>query len=481
MNRRLWSVMLLATCVVSSGGAQSSITAEFQFRSHPAPGITLPYRLFVPDTLVPGVRYPVVLALHGDGERGTDNRLQIDQYRIATVWADPANQATYPCFVVAPQCPPDDYWWSTTPGVLTTPSVAALDMLDSLIREFPIDTNRQYVTGLSGGAFAIWEMLSLDPVRFAAAVPMSGGMDEGWTVPMLEIPIWNFHGRLDDTVPVSYSRSLMTALEGQGRNLMYTHCKYLDCRGMSDPAVAGAIDARADLLYTEYAVGGHNIWNEAYDSPHLPSWVFGFTRRVPDAIRLTSLTSPGAVSGDLNLTWTTAAPGDSVELWFSSDAGDSWRLLSDPVPNTGSFLWHTDSVEDCAFGYVRAVLRKDGGLNGGASRSARLSVNNAVNGPPSVRILNPEFYQDPLFDQDSLDLRLLVGDPEWGPVDVTIAYDAGTGGPLEGVASFSTSSDTAEQVRRIGIAELANSDGADSKSIRRPTAHQSVLPAHRHL
>jgi hypothetical protein len=460
MIRRVWSVMLLATCVVSSAGAQPSITAKFLFRSHPAPGITLPYRLFVPDTLVPGVRYPVVLALHGDGERGTDNRIQIEWYRIATVWADPVNQAKYPCFVVAPQCPPDDFWWSTTPGVLTSPTVAALDMLDSLIREFPIDSNRQYVTGLSGGAFAIWEMLSLDPVRFAAAVPMSGGIDEGWTIPVLQIPIWNFHGRLDDTVPVSYSRFLMSALEGQGRNVLYTHCKYLDCRGISDPAVDGAIATRADLLYTEYANGGHNIWNEAYDYPYLPPWVFGFTRRVPDAIRLTSLTSPAVISGDVNLTWTTAVPGDSVEFWYSSDAGDSWRTLSDPVPNTGSFLWHTDSVGDCAFGYVRAVLLKNGGMIGGASRSARFSVNNAVNGPPSVRILNPEFYQDPLFDQDSLDLRLLVGDPEWGPVDVTVAYDAGVGGPLEGVASFSTTADTVEQVRRIGIAGLANSTGA---------------------
>jgi hypothetical protein len=229
--------------------------------------------------------------------------------------------------------------------------------------------------------------------------------------------------------------------------------------------VAQAIAQRQDLLYTEYAGGDHNVWDFAYADPLLVQWLFGFTRRVPDAIRLTSLTSPAVIAGDVSITWTTAVPGDSVELWFSSDQGGSWRNFSGEVSNTGSFLWHTDSVEDCAFGYVRAVLLKDGNLNAGESRSALLSVNNSVNGPPAVRILNPEFYQQELFDQDSLDLRLLIGDPEWGPVDVTIAYDAGAGGPLEGIASFSTTADTAEQVRRIGLSGLANSNSATLRAI----------------
>ena len=124
-----------------------------------------------------------------------------------------------------------------------------------------------------------------------------------------------------------------------------------------------------------------------------------------------------------------------------------------------------------------AVLLKEGRLNAGVDETALFSVNNVGNGPPSARILNPEFYQDPLFDQDSLDLRLLIGDPEWGPVDVTIAYDAGGEGPLEGVASFSTGSDTVEQLRRIGIAGLPNSNVAVRAPLSR-TEHRSGPRAH---
>jgi pimeloyl-ACP methyl ester carboxylesterase len=422
--------------------------------------MVLPYRLFVPEGTVPGTKYPLVLALHGAGERGTDNRIQIEANRLATVWADPANQAGHPCFVVAPQCPPGDGWSTADPFTPSAPAAAALEMLDSLIREFPIDTNRQYITGLSMGGFGTWALIINDPYRFAAAVPVCGGENPVWTSRLLEVPIWNFHGANDDVVPVGFSRGLVAALESQGRRAVYTHCKYLDCRGLPDSTVASAVGSRQELLYTEYPGVAHNSWEPAYNEPLLIPWVFGFTRRVPDAIRLTSLTSPAVIEGDQTITWTTAAPGDSVELWFSGDAGDSWSLLSGPVFNTGSYVWKTDSVEDCAFGRVRAVLIKQGGVNAGSDQTAFFSVNNAPNGAPTVRILNPEFFTDPLFDQDSLDLRLLVGDPEWGPVDVTIAYDAGGGGPLEGVASFSAASDTVEQIRRIGIAGLPNSNRA---------------------
>ncbi len=281
---------------------------------------------------------------------------------------------------------------------------------------------------------------------------MCGGEDPVWTSRLLEVPIWNFHGTKDDAVPVGvFALVLIAALESQGRRSVYTHCKYLDCRGLPDSIVASAVESRQELLYTEYPGVGHNAWDPAYDEPLLVPWVFGFARRVPDAIRLTALTSPAVIGGDQTVTWSTATPGDSVELWFSGDAGDSWSPLSGPLPNTGSYQWKTDSVEDCAFGRVRAVLVKQGGVNAGSDQTAFFSVNNAPNGPPSVRILNPEFFTDPLFDQDSLDVRLLIGDPEWGPVDVTIAYDVGADGPLEGVASFSAASDSAEQIRRIGI------------------------------
>ncbi len=232
--------------------SQPSITAKFLFRSHSAQGIVLPYRLFVPEGMVPGVRYPIVLALHGDGGRGTDNRSHIEAIRLATVWADPVNQATYPCFVVAPQCPPTGLWYTDSPFLLSTPMSATVDMLDSLMREFPIDTNRQYVTGLSGGAFGTWALLFNLPARFAAAAPVCGRADPAGAPIIRDVPIWNFHGAVDDLVPVQRSRVMIEALEREGRRPVYTNCRYRDCRGLPDSVVASAVGWRQDLLYTEY-------------------------------------------------------------------------------------------------------------------------------------------------------------------------------------------------------------------------------------
>ena len=355
-----------------------------------------------------------MLALHGASLGGVDNRVQIETTRMATVWADPKNQSTYPCFVVVPQAPADADWAGWDLMSLSPVELVVIDLLDSLLREFPVDANRQYITGLSMGGDGTWDLLAKEPGRWAAAVPICGGGNAGRMSRILHIPIWNFHGTKDFLVSVSFSRVWVGAMEALGRHVVYTHCRYRDCAGMPDSAVAQAIASGEDLLYTEYAEGDHFVFNAAYDDPRLIPWVFGFTRRQPDEIRLASLTAPAVVSGDVTVAWTTATPGDSIELWFSTDAGDTWARITDPLPNGGSFVWNTQTVGDCALGQLKAVLRRDG-LCCGVSRSAYVAVNNAPDGPPAVRILNTDFYLDPLFDQDSLDLHLLVGDPGTGP------------------------------------------------------------------
>jgi predicted esterase len=458
MSRNYGILVLSTLSICSLAAAQPSITAKFLFRSHTTEELTLPYRLFVPDTLVPGERYPLVLALHGSGEAGTDNMIHIESYRLATVWADPVNQAAHPCFVLAPQAPQGSSWGGDDSFSLNTVERVVLDMLDSLTREFPVDTNRFYVTGLSLGGFGTWDLIVKEPGRWAAAVPICGGGYPDLASRAVEIPIWDFHGARDNTVPVEYSRVMIAAMEDQGRRAVYTDCRGRVCSGMSDSAVANAIASREDLLYTEYAVVDHFAWIPAYDDPLLIPWVFGFAKRSPDAIRLTSLATPMVVSGDVPVTWTTAAAGDSVELWFSSNGGDTWARIAGPLPDRGSYLWKTDSVADCVFGRLKVALRREDGVCCGLSTSAMFCINNASDGQPGVRILNTEFYSDPLFDQDSLDLRLVIGDPEFGPVDVQIVYETAVGGPAEGVASFPTQGDTTVQVRRIGLAGLGNSD-----------------------
>ena len=230
-------------------------------------GVTLPYRLFIPDNYSPSQKYPLVLALHGSGEGGTNNTSQM-KGRMATSWADPVNQSNYPCFVVVPQCPTNEYWGN---GPIAG---ANIDLMDSLIREFTIDTNRLYITGASMGGFGTWHMITLFSNRFAAAIPMSGGGYPALVSNIANTPIWNFHGALDFDVPVGLSRDMIEALEGIGRTVVYTHCHNDDCSGMPFDTIAMYVNNHADLFYTEYQYGQHDIWTESYNYPLLFPWVF---------------------------------------------------------------------------------------------------------------------------------------------------------------------------------------------------------------
>ena len=226
-------------------------------------GVTLPYRLFIPENYSPSKKYPLVLVLHGNGAQGTNNISQMDE--TATVWANPVNQANYPCFVVVPQCPVNDVWGDAPVAG------AVIDLVDSLIREFTIDTNRLYITGHSMGGFGTWDMITLFPNRFAAAIPMSGGGHPALVSNIGNTPIWDFHGALDD---VYLSRDMITALEGIGRTVVYINCSYDYCSVPFD-TIAMYVHNHADLFYTEYQYGGHfDIVTESYNYPLLFPWVF---------------------------------------------------------------------------------------------------------------------------------------------------------------------------------------------------------------
>jgi hypothetical protein len=398
--------------------------------------------------------------LHGAGERGSDNLTQITNYRIATSWADPANQALYPCFVVAPQCPMVGTW-STDPSLPIRPELAvANNILDSLAREFAIDTNRFYVTGLSMGGYGTWELIIRFPERFAAAVPMSGGVNTAYAASCAGVPVWDFHGALDPLVPVQSSRYMINALHTLERPVVYTHCHNLECTGLPDSAIAMYVQSHANLFYTEWQNGVHDVWNESYDYPYLFPWVFDKYRKSPGAITLSNLKSHRELKGSEPVTWSWATPADSVEIWFSADAGTMWQGLARSALNTGTFLWNTRLTPDCAFGVIEVFLKNPGGFIIGSDRSSFLAVDNHGNGPPFVSLLNDEFTTGMVFEQDSLDLRLLAGDPEGGALAASVDYSI-DGGRTYGVFdSFTALPDTLPQTRRIGIDPLPNSPQA---------------------
>jgi pimeloyl-ACP methyl ester carboxylesterase len=266
---------LIITILITSGFISGSIHAQsvdeifnkFTKRYHTFQGTTLPYYIFVPAAYDPQIEYPLVLCLHGAGEVG-DNPSAVKKNSMATVWARDSNQLRWPCFILVPQCPSGGWW--TTPNIISTVNA----IMDSLQTEFSIDTNRIYVTGLSIGGYGTWDLLVRFPNKFAAAVPVCGWGDPSKVALFKHIPIWNFHGALDATVTVTYSRAMMTALELEGKTVVYTQCHNGDCNGLPDSVLADTLMHGAKLLYTEYGSGGHSIWDQAYNNVFLLPWIF---------------------------------------------------------------------------------------------------------------------------------------------------------------------------------------------------------------
>ncbi|MBN2413549.1 carbohydrate binding domain-containing protein [candidate division KSB1 bacterium] len=289
------TVYIDSVVVTSADDPDYYTTVEkFEKRVHTFGETVIPYRLCPPDFYDPNKKYPLVLALHGAGERGDDNEIHIEVHHMATSWADSANQKNYPCFVLAPQCPTDERWvdndWSEGEySIANTPISNELltvnDLIDSLMQEFSIDTNRLYITGLSMGGYGTWDYICRYPDKFAAAIPMSGGGDSTYAAKIAHIPIWVFHGEKDTTVPPSGSRDMIAALERVGRHPVYTHCFDGDCTGMTDEEINSAIKGGASLLYTEWESKGHVIWAESYDLPQLFPWVFSQNLLYPLSVK----------------------------------------------------------------------------------------------------------------------------------------------------------------------------------------------------
>ena len=227
---------------------------KFEGRVHKG-DLAMPYRLFRPQA---AGKLPLVMYLHGSGGLGDDNEKQLGLGNIfgTRVWALPGNQKRFPCYVVAPQT---DRGWirydfskqpaQVVPG-LGDGSRLALEIVDRLRHEFPIDERRMYVTGQSMGGAGAWNVIAYRPRFFAAAVICCGSLSAEDGTAAIDTPLWNFHGDSDTTVPVSVSRDRMTARRKAGGR----------------------------PLYTEYAGIDHNAWQWAYTEPELITWLFAQRR-----------------------------------------------------------------------------------------------------------------------------------------------------------------------------------------------------------
>lgn len=264
-----WSLWICALFLSAVAGPSAVGVNDFQARSYKnAAGKALPYRLFVPKNYQATKKYPLMLALHGGGERGTDNVSQL-HWGFTTMWAEDSLQKDNPCFLLAPQCPAGSEYWvvSATFGnydldktPITWELQSVLDIMDSLAKEFPIDADRVYVSGMSRGGAGTWYLVSKFPERFAAAIPVAGGGDPKKAPLLTKLPIWAFHEADDPTVPVHYTRDLVDAIHAAGG----TRIKYTEY-----PASLGL---------------GHESWIAAGNTPELPKWLFQQSRAAATVI-----------------------------------------------------------------------------------------------------------------------------------------------------------------------------------------------------
>jgi predicted esterase len=220
-------------------------------------GNSLPYQLMTPWQKAPShqstaTNYPLVIFLHGSGERGTENHEQMNNgvFAFCEKWM----LEQHPHYLLAPQCPPDIRWggsnkdWQTLyQADPTVPGRMVLELAKKMLREHPdIDPDRVYITGLSMGGFGTFDLLARSPDLFAAGLPLCGGGDPVYADKIKNIPLWVFHGSLDDVVNPRCSRQIVAALEKLDGN----------------------------VKYTEYSTMHHDIWNVTYYNPAVLEWLF---------------------------------------------------------------------------------------------------------------------------------------------------------------------------------------------------------------
>lgn len=214
---------------------------------------TMPYRMLAPGKIEPNKTYPLVLFLHGSGERGNDNEKQLTYG--ASIFSNPVNADKYPAFVVFPQC--KERAWTDKidertfmPGAPIPPESKSEEMvmalIDNLIKNNPIDKNRIYIVGISMGGIATYDLVCRYPQFFTAAVPICGAVNPERLYSAKDVKFMIFHGEDDEEIPSICGREAYKALNSAG----------------------------ADVDYIEFAGIGHDCWSSAFNYPTFLPWLF---------------------------------------------------------------------------------------------------------------------------------------------------------------------------------------------------------------
>jgi predicted peptidase len=254
--RGFWTAGLASVCMGASapcGGKEPyNPVSGFQGYDFKGESMVMPYRLLTPENIGPSERCPLILMMHGMGSIGDDNAKQLFVAGLAANNPAVKNERV---FILAPQCPETDRWvkndgWNALPRKFepepTKAMKTAMEILDYVIKTYPVDTDRIYAGGASMGGFAVWDMLARRPGFFAAAFPVCGGGCADQAASVAKTPVWAFHG-LDDKAVLPWN---------------------------SKDMIDAVLKAGGEAKLTEYPGVQHDSWNPALNDQELFRWVF---------------------------------------------------------------------------------------------------------------------------------------------------------------------------------------------------------------
>lgn len=219
--------------LVQADDPQKSMKLDTQVRVH------MDYLLYLPEDYESKESWPLVLFLHGSGERGTDLELVRKHGPPKLI----AEGKKFPCIIVSPQCPPGKSWEAYELNAL----------LDELCGTLKVDQERISVTGLSMGGFGTWQLANFAPARFSAIAPICGGGETRWARRLSHLSIWIVHGAKDESVPVIRSQEMADAIR----------------------------DAGGHPQLTIYPEAQHDSWTETYNNPAFFEWLLLQKRVTP--------------------------------------------------------------------------------------------------------------------------------------------------------------------------------------------------------
>lgn len=278
--------------VVANSAVESLVVDEYAAGSFTATsGSTLPYRLFTPEKVQGERRVPLVVALHGYGESGTDNFGQIAGNQISSAFADPERQATAPAFVLSPQANPSDPAVGGWFGSSTQASV--IELVEHTIEENPaIDPDRVYLTGLSMGSYGSWGILLQRDDLFAGGLLVcgNGGDETAVAAAVADFPIWAVHSEDDSIVAFDAPGSdyrIFQALAAAGEPVVWSAWSGLASDQEQERAASAAISEARQLksehIFTTLPAGttplfDHGSWIPTYSNAAILDWLFSHER-----------------------------------------------------------------------------------------------------------------------------------------------------------------------------------------------------------